>query len=196
MRHFLGSKKTNIGFWKALDRGRHRNVAWITGHRDMSTFNQLYDNVKHLKNCTFFTDPWDAFSNVLPKDRVTLSEKSIPFLSSVITHAWFWTPFCISRMLLCTHNRGIDHHPFHICIFSQCVENYLPHTLVCPAFKALMNALSLPVLPGEKAPWPPVAPYPKHTFNKPQGALRSQKTQANYQLFNPTHHLFNTSYTT
>ncbi len=54
MWHFLGSKK--IGFWKALDRGRYRPVAWVTGRRDMSTFKQRDDKVKYLKNYTFFTD--------------------------------------------------------------------------------------------------------------------------------------------
>jgi IS1 family transposase len=29
----------------------------------------LYDKVKHLKSCTFYTDHWDAFAEVLPADR-------------------------------------------------------------------------------------------------------------------------------
>jgi insertion element IS1 protein InsB len=39
------------------------------GKRDTATFKRLYEKVKHLTNCTFYTDYWDAFAKVLPKDR-------------------------------------------------------------------------------------------------------------------------------
>ena len=42
-------------------------MAWITGSRSAKTFRRLYGKVKHLKDCTFYTDSWDAFSKVLPK---------------------------------------------------------------------------------------------------------------------------------
>jgi insertion element IS1 protein InsB len=29
----------------------------------------LYDKVKHLKNCTFYTDGWESFAEVLPQER-------------------------------------------------------------------------------------------------------------------------------
>jgi IS1 family transposase len=35
----------------------------------------VYNKVKYLKNCTFFTDNWEAFSNVLPKDRHVIGKK-------------------------------------------------------------------------------------------------------------------------
>jgi len=44
-------------------------VAWVLGGRDTATFRRLYDKVKHLKNCTFYTDEWDAFAEVLPPER-------------------------------------------------------------------------------------------------------------------------------
>jgi len=44
-------------------------VAWVLGRRDAATFRRLYDKVKHLKNCKFYTDDWEAFAKVLPKDR-------------------------------------------------------------------------------------------------------------------------------
>lgn len=46
--------------------------AWITWSRDASTFRKLYDKVKHLKNCKFYTDDWDT---VLPKDRHIMGKK-------------------------------------------------------------------------------------------------------------------------
>ena len=44
-------------------------MAWVLGGRDSATFRRLYDKVKHLENCTFYTDNWDAFAEVLPPER-------------------------------------------------------------------------------------------------------------------------------
>ena len=44
-------------------------MAWVLGGRDSATFRRLYDKVKHLKDCTFYTDNWDAFAEVLPPER-------------------------------------------------------------------------------------------------------------------------------
>jgi insertion element IS1 protein InsB len=44
-------------------------VAWVLGGRDTATFKRLYKKVEHLKDCTFYTDNWDAFSAVLPPER-------------------------------------------------------------------------------------------------------------------------------
>ena len=44
-------------------------MAWVLGGRDSGTFRRLYDKVKHLKKCKFYTDNWDAFADVLPPKR-------------------------------------------------------------------------------------------------------------------------------
>jgi insertion element IS1 protein InsB len=44
-------------------------VAWVLGGRDAATFRRLYDKIKHLKDCTFYTDDWNAFAKVLPPER-------------------------------------------------------------------------------------------------------------------------------
>ena len=44
-------------------------MAWVLGGRDSATFGRLYDKVKHLKNCLFYTDNWGAFAEVLPPER-------------------------------------------------------------------------------------------------------------------------------
>ena len=44
-------------------------MAWVLGGRDSKTFKRLYNKVKHLKYCTFYTDCWDAFAEVLPPER-------------------------------------------------------------------------------------------------------------------------------
>ncbi len=70
MWHFLGSKKI------ILASGR----PWVIAHRDVPIFKKRDDTVKHLKNCTFFTDHWDAFSNVVPKDRHVIGKKRTVFI--------------------------------------------------------------------------------------------------------------------
>jgi insertion element IS1 protein InsB len=44
-------------------------VAWVLGGRDSATFKQLYEKLKHLDKCVFYTDDWDAFAKVLPPER-------------------------------------------------------------------------------------------------------------------------------
>ena len=41
----------------------------MLGNRDTATFSRLYDKVKHLRHCLFYTDNWKAFSEVLPAKR-------------------------------------------------------------------------------------------------------------------------------
>ena len=50
-------------------------MAWVLGNGDVTTFRRLYNKVKHLKDCTFYTDDWDAFSKVLPKSRHIIGKK-------------------------------------------------------------------------------------------------------------------------
>jgi insertion element IS1 protein InsB len=66
---FYQAEKNKLWVIKAIDRRRRRTVAWVLGGRDSATFQRLYDKVKHLTNCTFYTDNWDAFSQVLPPER-------------------------------------------------------------------------------------------------------------------------------
>ena len=66
----LCEKKTNkLWLLKALDRGTRKTVAWVLGARDSSTFAKLYDKVKHLEKCVFYTDRWNAFAEILPAER-------------------------------------------------------------------------------------------------------------------------------
>ena len=62
-------KKNKLWIIKALDRGSRRLVAWVLGSRSAATFKKLYAKVSHLTECKYFTDDWDAFAKILPKDR-------------------------------------------------------------------------------------------------------------------------------
>jgi len=52
-----------------LDRSKRKTIAWVTGGRDASTFRRLYEKVKHLEGCKYYTDGWDVFAKVLPADQ-------------------------------------------------------------------------------------------------------------------------------
>jgi insertion element IS1 protein InsB len=62
-------KKKKLWLIKAVDRRSGKTIAWVLGGRDSATFKRLYDKVKHLENCVFYTDNWDAFADVLPPER-------------------------------------------------------------------------------------------------------------------------------
>ena len=62
-------KKNKECIIKALDRGTRITIAWVIGNRDAATFRCLYDKVKHLTSCIFYTDGWEAFAKVLPSER-------------------------------------------------------------------------------------------------------------------------------
>jgi insertion element IS1 protein InsB len=66
---FYTGKKNTLWVIKAVDRRTRRTVAWVLGCRDSATFRRLYDKVKHLEDCIFYTDDWDAFAKILPPER-------------------------------------------------------------------------------------------------------------------------------
>jgi insertion element IS1 protein InsB len=66
---FCRFKKNKLWLIKAIDRSTGRTVAWVLGNRDTATFQRLYDKVRHLTGCTFYTDDWKAFAQILPPER-------------------------------------------------------------------------------------------------------------------------------
>ena len=66
---FYSVKKNKRWIIKASDRSTGRTIAWVIGDRDAATFRRLYNKVKHLSSCIFYTDAWEAFATVLPQDR-------------------------------------------------------------------------------------------------------------------------------
>ncbi|MCL2643734.1 MAG: IS1 family transposase, partial [Candidatus Bathyarchaeota archaeon] len=60
---------------KALDRSTRRTAARVLGHRDTTTFKKLYNKVKHIEKCIFYSDNWDAFAKVLPRDCHIIGKK-------------------------------------------------------------------------------------------------------------------------
>ncbi len=66
---FIKSKKNKKWIIKVLDHGIKKTIAWIIDDRNAVTFIRLYDKVKHIHDCIFYTDDWNVFSSTLPKDR-------------------------------------------------------------------------------------------------------------------------------
>jgi insertion element IS1 protein InsB len=61
--------KNNIWLIKAVDGGTGRTVAWMVGGRDAATCGRLDDKLRHLTDCLFYTDHWDAFAKHQPPER-------------------------------------------------------------------------------------------------------------------------------
>jgi len=83
MTAFVGLKKENL-IVEVVDCSAQKTVAWVLGRRNTATFRRLYHKVKHLKDCIFYTDDWDAFAKVLPKKHHIIG-KALRLLLSRIT---------------------------------------------------------------------------------------------------------------
>ncbi len=66
---FYRAKKTKSGSSRPWIVAQGELLPLVVGNRDAATFRKLYEKVKHLKNCIFYTDDWDAFAKILPRDR-------------------------------------------------------------------------------------------------------------------------------
>ena len=66
---FYRVKKNKRWIHKAVSRETGKTVAWVIGGRDADTFRRLFDKVKHLNDCQYYTDNWEAFAKVLPAER-------------------------------------------------------------------------------------------------------------------------------
>ena len=60
------------------------------------------------------------------------------------------------------HNGGVDDQVFEVGIFSQRIENTLPHAFLGPSPKALEYAVPVAKLTGQIAPWRPCTNQPNH----------------------------------
>ncbi len=70
---FYRLKKNKCWLLKAVSRQTGRTLAWVIGGRDVATFERLYEKVKHLETCEFYTDEWRSFAKVLPASRHKIS---------------------------------------------------------------------------------------------------------------------------
>lgn len=50
-------------------------MAWVFGIRDIATVQRLYEKLKGIKNCIFYTDDWTPFAALLPKYRHVVGKK-------------------------------------------------------------------------------------------------------------------------
>lgn len=79
---FCKKKNNKTWIFKALDRNTKKVVAWVIGKRNIATVKLLYEKLKHIKNCNFYTDSWKAFKEVLPADRHIVSKKETHLIES------------------------------------------------------------------------------------------------------------------
>jgi len=79
---FCKKKCNKLWILKAYDRQSKRTIAFVTGRRDIATVQKLYDQIKHLTNCLFYTDDWNAFKKVLPSDRHIIGKQHTHLIES------------------------------------------------------------------------------------------------------------------
>jgi insertion element IS1 protein InsB len=72
---FYRVKKNKLWIIKAIDRTSGKTIAWVTGGRDTQTVKRLYEKIKHCTKAAFYTDDWDAFAKVFPKNRHIIGKK-------------------------------------------------------------------------------------------------------------------------
>ena len=77
-------KKKSQKLWilKAYDRHSKRTITWVTGRRDIATVQKLYNQLKNIKKCRFYTDNWEAYSSVLPAKRHYIGKKYTHLIES------------------------------------------------------------------------------------------------------------------
>ena len=68
---FVGSKAQRVWLWLAVERASRRIVAWVVGDRSAQTAQRLWHALprRYRRHCWYFTDLWDAYSQVLPRGR-------------------------------------------------------------------------------------------------------------------------------
>lgn len=71
---FYRFKKNKLWLLKAVDRDTRKVISWVLGGRDIETVRRLYKKLEHL-DAIFYTDNWNAFCAVLPKDRHIIGKK-------------------------------------------------------------------------------------------------------------------------
>ncbi|WP_323733295.1 IS1 family transposase [Candidatus Bandiella euplotis] len=63
---FCRFKKNKLWIWKAYSRELKRVVAWVVGKRNVTTFRKLWKIISR-DNCTYYTDDWSVYSEVIPR---------------------------------------------------------------------------------------------------------------------------------
>lgn len=66
---YVGNKKQQVWLWIALCRRTRQVVAYALGDRSTQTCQQLYNNLPApYRTCKSYSDFWDAYQAVFPKD--------------------------------------------------------------------------------------------------------------------------------
>jgi len=64
-----------------VDRVRNKTVGWVIGNRNAKTFTKLYNQLKD-KVKVFYTDDWEVYSKVIPKERLIQGKKHTTSIES------------------------------------------------------------------------------------------------------------------
>ena len=63
---FVGSKKTLIWLWTAVNHFTQGILAWVLGDHSAETFKRLWENVEKWKCYFYVTDGWKVYPSFIP----------------------------------------------------------------------------------------------------------------------------------
>ena len=102
---YLHQKKNKSWMWKAYCRDTKQLIDWECGGRDNATFMRLYERLKRWNVKCFFSDRWQAYSDVIPSDILVQSKRETHLIESnnMPQRHWFARfrrkTVCVSRSL-------------------------------------------------------------------------------------------------
>jgi insertion element IS1 protein InsB len=56
-------------------------VAWVIGHRDTASFQRLWEKIQR-PGCTYFTDDWDSYAEVIPPEQHVIGKAGTRLIES------------------------------------------------------------------------------------------------------------------
>jgi IS1 family transposase len=74
MWHFL-HKKEKLWIWRAVSRVGNKTIGWFVGDRSADSFREFFERFRGLKEAVFYTDNWEAYSEVIPSNQHVIGKR-------------------------------------------------------------------------------------------------------------------------
>jgi insertion element IS1 protein InsB len=95
---FVANKKQKVWLWLALCRRTRQSVAYTLGDRSTHTCQELYNKLpEQYRHCKTYSDFWDAYQAVFPKDTYQTLGKEAGQTNRIILNVG--TTPCVSARL-------------------------------------------------------------------------------------------------
>jgi len=72
----VGSKKNQRWLWYAIDAATGRVLSFVLGKRTKAVCKQLLANLKTFNIRTYYTDDWESYSSLIPKEKHVIGKRN------------------------------------------------------------------------------------------------------------------------